>query len=380
MGRYMCYATNELGSAQETISLEQSDVLITELDEKEKDMGSNEDTQTENIGTMASMQLLRDELKTVAQNMALEIDTLRNVTFSALSSERDGRPSEPAVDIAIFSDLERIQLEVGRLKSLHESQVGELLGFKRHSQDDLQRLWDNVNELQELLNTTTIHLDNIYSKDVLRMQDAQSRLQNDVMRLTEDLNDVREKAEGVSGWTGKGSLAPHVNDSAIQSLVSNTVRQLGHGLDSFQTYQKQFGEDLQKVFTDIDSLKAERQKFNQDQLIIARRLNKIIDQDIADLDNKNDGIERRLDELEHYRSQAETLLETASRYDEEKFNLVVKEIQLLKNQIYYLQQSVLQLRQQDLKLDNSTGDATAPKGGDKVSSRSESENLKFLPK
>ena len=40
----------------------------------------------------------------------------------------------------------------------------EIKQFERTAKDDFQRLWDNVNELQEITNVTTKNIEEIYDK------------------------------------------------------------------------------------------------------------------------------------------------------------------------------------------------------------------------
>lgn len=82
----------------------------------------------------------------------------------------------------MFSDLERIQLELSRLHSDYDTDVNRLSHFERSAKDDLLRLWDDVNELQEVVNVTARHVEEIYDKDILKLQDFQGRTESVLVR------------------------------------------------------------------------------------------------------------------------------------------------------------------------------------------------------
>ena len=57
----------------------------------------------------------------------------------------------------------------------------------------------------------------------------------------------------------------------------------------------------------------------------------------------------RIAELEHFRSEVEEwILSVIADYEAEKIALVIGEMQKIKSQIYYLQQSVLQMKRQEI--------------------------------
>ena len=65
--------------------------------------------------------------------------------------------STNSLDISIFSDIERLSQEFRQFQSTFGQNVRELTSFKASATDDMERLSENVNELQELVeNQTTI--------------------------------------------------------------------------------------------------------------------------------------------------------------------------------------------------------------------------------
>ena len=79
--------------------------------------------------------------------------------------------------------------------------------IQRKSQDESQRIWDNVNELQEEMNITKRNIEDIYDKDILRLQNLQNSLNGDVRKLKFDLNTALEDHQwlvgGFIGWIWK---------------------------------------------------------------------------------------------------------------------------------------------------------------------------------
>ncbi len=57
------------------------------------------------------------------------------------------------------------------------------MSFHRAARDDLQRLWDSVNELFESANVTSRNIEDIYDKDILRLHDFARTARADLDRL-----------------------------------------------------------------------------------------------------------------------------------------------------------------------------------------------------
>ena len=66
--------------------------------------------------------------------------------------------------------------------------------LKRKSQDDSQRMMDNINELQELTNITTRNIEEIYDKDILRLQNFQNVIEGDVKKIKKDITGTLYKS------------------------------------------------------------------------------------------------------------------------------------------------------------------------------------------
>ena len=91
------------------------------------------------------------------------------------------------IEDSIWADLQRLQLQLRQFQSLSEGHMKEMNDFQRVAKDDFQRLWDNVNELQEITNVTTKNMEDIYDKDVVALQDFRTSAEQEVKRLRDQL-------------------------------------------------------------------------------------------------------------------------------------------------------------------------------------------------
>ena len=63
--------------------------------------------------------------------------------------------------------------------------------LERNSQDEVTKIWDNIHDLHELANLTTKNVDEIYDKDILKMQNFQIIVEGELTKLKTELgNDV----------------------------------------------------------------------------------------------------------------------------------------------------------------------------------------------
>ena len=144
LGKFMCYATNELGSAQRTLDMTHDDLSVAEGEDFVGSDDADQDAAEMSDDILDKIEGTAEALESFKQEVGVELRALKNLT-AARSGEANGGTS---VDLSIFADLERIQLELSRLREDYGKEIPQLLAFKRTSGDELQRLWDNVNELQ----------------------------------------------------------------------------------------------------------------------------------------------------------------------------------------------------------------------------------------
>ena len=81
VGRYMCYATNELGSAQKVIHIELKDLVQGDQDQEDFGVESGE-LKCHDLEKKMSMN--KDNLEDFKRIMEVEIGALKNATWKAL--------------------------------------------------------------------------------------------------------------------------------------------------------------------------------------------------------------------------------------------------------------------------------------------------------
>ena len=59
--------------------------------------------------------------------------------------------------------------------------------LERNSQDEVTKIWDNIHDLHELANLTTKNVDEIYDKDILKMQNFQILVEGELTKLKTEL-------------------------------------------------------------------------------------------------------------------------------------------------------------------------------------------------
>jgi hypothetical protein len=79
-------------------------------------------------------------------------------------------------------------MQVTRLSQTHETEFGTLWKFRREAEDDLSRMKANVIELQESANVTSRHIEDIYDKDVIALQDFRTVAENEMKRIRDDID------------------------------------------------------------------------------------------------------------------------------------------------------------------------------------------------
>ena len=82
---------------------------------------------------------------------------------------------------------ERLDEQYRSIQTTFHTYQTKLQVLERSSQDESQRMWDNLNELQELTNITTKNIEDIYDKDILRLQNFQNLFEGDLTKLKNDI-------------------------------------------------------------------------------------------------------------------------------------------------------------------------------------------------
>ena len=92
-------------------------------------------------------------------------------------------------------------------------------------------------------------------------------------------------------------------------------------------------EEMMRVFSDVDGLKKQQQAMEIEQLKIQRNIQKIETQDLADISNKMKSIDRKFDEFDEFQESTKKALSEGNNDGDEKYSLIVAEMQKLKNQV-----------------------------------------------
>jgi hypothetical protein len=107
--------------------------------------------------------------------------------------------------------------------------------------------------------------------------------------------------------------------------------------------------------------------------MLSRELRTLKEGKVADVATAVAYADSRLAELEHFRSETgDRMLAVMANYDSEKVALVINELQRLKSQIYYIQQSVIQIKTQGSGGGGNEGGDDATAIGNNTSVESES--------
>ncbi|TRY70161.1 hypothetical protein TCAL_01222 [Tigriopus californicus] len=336
IGRYMCYATNHLGSSQRTLEVHLDDIetdridLDNEkipLDDADPKMDAFQDSWTEE-------KLKLDQLRSTLMD---EIQTMRNVSF------RVGQTQDPdTIDLSVFADLERLQAEISRLQDSYQQDMKVLRQFRLTSKDETQRVWDNINELQEITNVTSKNVEDIYEKDILQLQNFQSSTKSDLQNLRSNVNELSQNVDSKLGLV-KSLSSNEAFQNQIHAFSKDLTIASNH-LQKLESSNKIMKEEIQRIFGDVDTFKKFKQESERAQEVFQRELNQLESGKIIDLLNQIKQNDRSFEELFDHRDKVELAIEKITNKGDQKFTAILTEIQKLKGQMYYLQQRLIQRR------------------------------------
>ena len=238
----------------------------------------------------------------------------------------------------------------------------EIKQFRRTAKDDFQRLWDHVNELQEITNVTTKNIEEIYDKDILPLQNFKSTSVNDINKVREEMEDflalTSERPSEGGGSTSEDVVAVVTKSKKRLSVVEEEQSRQKNQLDKLQESHSLSRNEIHRIFEDIDNFKKQTQDMNQNQLKLERELSRIETIKVQDLSNLLDIQKRQLEDLSVSSDKSRDEFKAAQAETDAKFSVLVKELQTIKSQIYYLQQSVLHLRGTQMNHDESSSSSS----------------------
>ena len=182
---------------------------------------------------------------------------------STSGSASSSSSSAHNIEDSIFVDLQRLQLQLRQFQSLSEGHMKEMNDFQRVAKDDFQRLWDNVNELQEIANVTTKNMEDIYDKDILPLQNFKTATENDMNKLREEMDDflslksAQDEANG--GNTSEEAIRILNKSNRKMEMLEEEQQRQKLQLEKLQESQTLARTEIQRIFEDIDSFKKKSQ-------------------------------------------------------------------------------------------------------------------------
>ena len=228
--------------------------------------------------------------------------------------------------------------------------------FERNSQDEFLKLWDNIHDLQELSNITSRNLEDIYDKDILKLQHFQNFAQEEFKRVKSDIDEI---------FNGAVSSTRNSNDDGYDEKIfqlQDSIQMIRNSNKINQNLFQNFRSDMNRAYVDIDDLKKFRQQTNIELQMIKRLVDRVQVDLIEETIIKVANLETKMTNLEGSLNKASQRMRKHSKNnnedsDNEKVELLLKEIQNMKTQMFFLQQSILQIRTQEhLSLEVSDGE------------------------
>ena len=131
-------------------------------------------------------------------------------------------------------------------------------------------------------------------------------------------------------------------------VIEDDIKKIINGNKNSRKTIQQFRADLNTAFGDIDELKKEKQANSMEIEHLKRYISKLEVEKIEENMAKIEGMNKIMSNLEEAITKATQRIKRMNKNpgENEKVGVLLKEVQNMKNQMYYLQQSLLQLRTQ----------------------------------
>ena len=242
-----------------------------------------------------------------------------------------------------YVSLDRLEELYLNLKSSFNGFDVKLTMIDRNSQDETLKIWDNLHDLQELSNVTSKNLEEIYDKEIINLIHFQSVAQEELKRIKTELGNVQNGAVSYdrdSNDHGFEEKFYQLQDALQMIRNSNKVNQ-----NLFQNFRS----DLNRAYVDIDDLKKFRQQVIVDNQMFTRFMARVEVDVLEEIIIKVGEIESQIQIVERSLSKTSQRMRKITRNsgDNEKVDVLLKEIQNMKTQMFFLQQSILQMRTQE---------------------------------
>ena len=262
----------------------------------------------------------------------------------------------------LFLDLRNIKLQVTEIENEYDKDISNLLEFEKDTKSDIHKLWDSIYDMQEVGNTTSRNIDEMYDKDILVLHNFRTETTNQLTKLQKDIDAVLRSA-GQGYYASRSGLSEQLSgmenkqfddnkNSGISSallvnkidIIEEEIQNLNDVLKKQKESDNMFRSQLQDVFEDVDSLKGRQRTMTQEQEKLKREIQRLKSEEIIDLTSRLDVIDENIDDIRELQEKSNKKQKTEDTMDNEKLLLVINEMTKLKNQIYYLQQSILILK------------------------------------
>ena len=262
----------------------------------------------------------------------------------------------------LFVDLRTIKEKLTNIDDEYGKDISNLINFQQSTKKDVNKIWDNIYDMQEIGNITSRNIEEMYDKDILVLHNFRTETRNQISRLQKDIDSILELAsrghyEGIGGVRdqledGSDPSFGNINPlKALSTLLENKITFVQEEIKSFndlvikqQENDNVFRAQLQDVFEDVDRLKGTQRTMAQEEEKLKREIQRLKSVEIIDLTNRLDSCEERIDGMHSSQMKSTENKKNKNSVDAEKLLLVINEITKLKNQIYYLQQSIIILR------------------------------------
>jgi len=345
-GSYMCYASNSIGSVQKIIELNAEHKINKEFGQTQSNGKQPKSERSLQRNYKILKRNLDKDRKTLINFKNIMEHEIQNIRNELSVKHRKSGGMEDSFEQAILADLERLEDQYRSLMTTLHGYETKLEVLERNFQDDSQRVWDSLNELQELTNITTRNIEDIYDKDILRLQNFQNLVEGDLNKMKHDIQGALNN--GAVGF----SMLSNNDDFEVETKIygiEDTIKKIINKNRNNQNLYESFRDDMNNAFADIDELKKEKQANAIEIEQLKRYITQLEVEKIEENMVKIDGMGKIISNLESTVGKASQKMRKFNKQSggDEKVGILLKEVQNMKNQMFFLQQSVIQLRTQE---------------------------------
>jgi len=352
-GLYMCYASNSLGTVQRIFKVDATHSEdINNNSSNHNNIYNYNNNNNIDLGEQSELiEELRQNILSLSQGRHQDHELIMRLKdqFDNIFTEKQNNNRsvlfsgvENSFDKAILSDLDRVEMSVRGMKVSFQNFQVAADSFYLKSEDGRQRIWDVMNELQEITNLTTRNIEEIYDKDILRLHNVQNSIESEIDKLKLDISGLFIGNKAERGWSGE---VPQ-DIKVLQHSRLRINKDISALRDQNTEFQRSIRTELNMVFGDIDVLKKEK----QDNALQIEQLKRYLStMEVEQVEENGANIQAMRTLLSHLDSRVDKTIQRLRKFSQqstenEKINILVEEVQKLKNQAFYLQQTIIQLK------------------------------------